>query len=259
MCSFKRLVWVFGVLALGSLLGGCAPVGSPDGAVAERQTRLLTATRQLLLTPDRLTDWSPFALPGKRFATFEPVISESVPALRVRADDSVSILRQRFAAPLSAGHRLSFQWKIDGLPTNADLAVADRSDSPVGVLLAFDGDRSRWSARDHRMSELTRLLTGEELPYATLAYVWSHAAPVGTVVVNPRSGRIRKLVLDTGVSQVGLWRLHERDLQADFRLVFGEEPGPLQAVALMTDTDNTRSRLTAWYGPMHMKAFQPAR
>jgi len=127
------------------------------------------------------------------------------------------------------------------------------------VLLRRTSDRSRWTARDHRMSELTRLLTGEEMPYATLAYVWSHAAPVGTVVMNPRSGRIRKLVLDTGTAQVGVWRRHERDLQADFRLVFGEDPGPLRAVALMTDTDNTRSRLTAWYGPMEMRAVNPAR
>lgn len=250
------LHWL-GSLVLLLCLGACAPAAPTLSDADRTQLRLNDATRRLLLTPDRASDWSPLALPGKRSVAFEPVEHDAVPALRVRADGSVSILRQRFAAPLSQRKRLSFQWRVDGLPHEADLAVAERSDSPVGVLLAFDGDRSRWTARDHRMSELTRLLTGEELPYATLAYVWSDTAPVGTVVVNPRSGRIRKLVLDSGRVDLNRWRRHERDVHADFRRAFGEEPGALRAVALMTDTDNTRSRLTAWYGPMELRAVKP--
>jgi len=132
----------------------------------------------------------------------------------------------------------------------------DKTDSPVGVMVAFDGDRSRWAPRTHRLSELTRLLTGEELPYATLAYVWSEQYPVGTVIPNPRTDRIRKLVVDSGRAGIGQWQQHRRDVQADFRLAFGEEPGPISSVALMTDTDNTRTRLTAWYGPLQMELAQ---
>jgi len=39
---------------------------------------------------------------------------------------------------------------------------------------------------------------------------------------------------------------------ADFRRAFGEEPGPLVAIAVMTDSDNTRSRSRAWYGPVRL-------
>ena len=39
---------------------------------------------------------------------------------------------------------------------------------------------------------------------------------------------------------------------ADFRRAFGEEPGRLVAVALMTDTDNTQARAEAWYGPVEL-------
>ena len=46
------------------------------------------------------------------------------------------------------------------------------------------------------------------------------------------------------------WRDHRRDLVADFRRAFGEDPGPLQAIAVMTDTDNTGSQAEAWYGPI---------
>jgi hypothetical protein len=41
-------------------------------------------------------------------------------------------------------------------------------------------------------------------------------------------------------------------LAADYRLAFGEEPGALAAIALMTDSDNTASRAQSWYGPVDL-------
>jgi len=72
------------------------------------------------------------------------------------------------------------------------------------------------------------------------------------VIINPRSDRIRKIVVDSGPGQLRRWREHQRDLAADFRLAFGEPPGPLQSVALMTDSDNTQSQATSWYGPVNV-------
>lgn len=247
-----RLALLVGMSALG--LAGCGWMTPSVDQVAREQQSLTAFTRQWLSTPDAVSDWSVLNLPGKRIAAFEPAVAASTPALRVQADASVSILRQRFALPLMNARYLSIQWRVDGLPNEAELAQADRSDSPVGVLLAFDGNLANWTPRDHRVSELSRLLTGEALPHATLAYVWSESDRVGDVVPNPRTGRIRKWVLDSGTEHLGQWRLHERDIRADFRQAFGEEPGPLLAVALMTDTDNTQSRLTAWYGPLRLVA-----
>ena len=253
--------WRSSVVLAGAvaLLAACAPVEPGAERADAAATRLDAATRTLLVTPDTSVAWRTFPLPGKRFSPFQPVRLAGEPALEVKADASVSILQQRFAMPLSSAQQLSFRWRTDALPQDADLALAERSDSPVGVLLAFDGDRKGWSARDHRMSELTRLLTGEELPHATLAYVWSHDAALETVVANPRTARIRKIVLDSGTAQLGQWRLHVRDVAADYRRAFGEEPGPLRAVALMTDTDNTSSRLTAWYGTLHLAPMDARR
>ncbi|WP_439112900.1 DUF3047 domain-containing protein [Hydrogenophaga sp.] len=206
--------------------------------------------RQLFKTPETVHDWQPFVLPGKAFAPFDAAAIQGRPALGVSAERSVSILRQQMdTAPVQAG-RMAFSWKIDGLAPGADLADAQNEDSPVRIVLAFNGDRTQLSPRTHRLSELTRLLTGEPLPYASLVYVWSNTEPVGTVVVNPRTDRIRKLVVESGADQLGRWRDHDRDVHADFLRAFGEPPGPLVAVALMTDTDNTQSRLKAWYGAL---------
>ncbi|MDR7094392.1 DUF3047 domain-containing protein [Hydrogenophaga laconesensis] len=259
-------------IALSLVLAGCAwspqePGGAGDERPPSRPQKvsggaspaLLKSASQLFVTPAMDVPWEPLSFPGKRYVDFEPVQVAGRPALRVRADSSVSILRQRFDPALQSVGRVSFAWRVDGLPKDADLSVASQADSPVRVVLSFDGDRTKWSARNHRLSEMSRLLTGEELPYASLVYVWSAQHEPGTVVVNPRTDRIRKVVLDAGTSHIGQWRDHVRDVRADFRLAFGEEPGPLRLVALMTDTDNTESRLTAWYGALKLELASEVR
>jgi Protein of unknown function (DUF3047) len=79
-------------------------------------------------------------------------------------------------------------------------------------------------------------------------YVWDAKAPVGSVIVHPRSDRIRKIVVESGTAGLRKWRSYRRNLAADYRLAFGEAPGPLQAMAVMTDGDNTQSQLSTWYG-----------
>lgn len=265
----QNTLWVSGAVgrALGGLLalltlGGCVhPPRSGDDSPADEAAKVRPdhersnwrlVVSELLRTPEGGEPWQPFLLPGKRFADFELITGAGKPVLSVQADRSVSILRRRFAEPMPAVSHIDFSWKVDGLPEGANLSDVDLGDAPVRILLSFDGDRSKWSARNHRLSDMSRLLTGEELPYATLMYVWSTNDATDSVVVNPRTDRIRKVVVESGAAQLGRWRQYRRDVHADFLRAFGEEPGPLRAVALMTDTDNTRSRLRAWYGPMSL-------
>lgn len=247
------------------LLAGCATPDRVSGPAPEPPAQAApepvtsgeawaSALDRLLQTPPGGGQWQPFMLPGKRFAAFELSEPQDSAFLSVRADRSVSILRRQFSPAIESPVHIDFSWKVDALPEAANLAEADREDAAVRILLSFDGDRSRWSPRNHRLSEMSRLLTGEELPYATLMYVWSNRGEPGSVVVNPRTDRIRKVIVESGKGRVGQWRTYRRDIRADFVKAFGEEPGTLRAVALMTDTDNTRSQLRAWYGPLRLVA-----
>jgi hypothetical protein len=93
---------------------------------------------------------------------------------------------------------------------------------------------------------------GEEPPYATLMYVWDNRAPLESVIIASRTDRIRKIVVDSGPAQKAIWRLHERDIASDYQRAFGEAPGALISIALMTDSDNTRSTTRAYYGEVRL-------
>ena len=144
---------------------------------------------------------------------------------------------------------MEFGWWVDALIEGASIADASREDAVARVLFAFDGDEGKLSARTRALHDLVEALTGERPPYATLMYVFETAQPVGSIVPGARSDRVRKLVLDSGEASLRQWRRHRRDLVADFRAAFGEDPGRLVAIAIMTDTDNTKSRAAAWYDP----------
>lgn len=219
--------WAISCLCV--ILAGCALPLSV--ALHHREAELRQAVSSLLSTPAVTAHWEQFILPGKNSEPFEPARALGQNALRVKASNSVSILRQRFGDGLPTVGKLTFSWKVDALPFDADLQDPQAEDSAVRIVLAFGGNRSLLSARTHRLSELSRLLTGEELPYATLAYVWSASDPLETIVHNPRTDRIRKLVVQTGDLSLGQWLHYERDVQADFVRAFGEMPGPLLAVA----------------------------
>ncbi len=196
--------------------------------------------------------WHPVTLPGKRVTEYTPEIKAGRHAVRAWADASSSLWRRKMDVPAHGLGEVTWSWWVDGPVAGADLADADLSDAAAQVMFAFDGDHSGLSQRNRMMFELARTVTGEAPPYATLVYVWANKAPVGSIIVGPRTDRIRRIVLDSGVQGVRNWREHRRNLAADFERAFGEAPGRLIGIAMMTDADNTRSKAQAWYGPIEL-------
>lgn len=218
------------LIAAASLLGGCASVDSPAPPVG---------------------GWHPVLLPGKEPTRYVWSTHDGRRALGAVSEGSASLWRRKVdIAPERLG-TVEFGWWVDTLIDGASIADASREDAPARVLFAFEGDERKLPARTRAVFDLVEALTGERPPYATLMYVFETAKPVGTVVHGVRTDRVRKMVLDSGAGSLRQWRDHRRDLAADFRTVFGEEPGRLVAVAVMTDSDNTRSRARTWFVPPH--------
>jgi len=174
--------------------------------------------------------------------------------LRAETDRGASGLR--CAVDVEPAHLpwIEWSWRAEAVPAGARSDDLDLDDSPARVILAFDGDITTLPLRDRLFFEQVELFTGQRLPYAMLMYVWDATLPVGQVVLYGRSGRIRKLVVGSGPQGIGQWLGHRRHMVDDVRLAFGETPGRLVSVGVLTDADDLRQPMRTDYGDIVLRA-----
>jgi hypothetical protein len=79
-------------------------------------------------------------------------------------------------------------------------------------------------------------------------YIWENRAPIGTVIPNQYTSRVKMIVAESGGTRLGEWREEVRNVYEDYKRAFGEEPPVTRSVGIMTDTDNTGERALAYYG-----------
>ena len=244
-----RFTALFIAVLVGAHLYGCAS----DGPAVKTVDALdFSTTPWALAAPISAHPmaWQHFKLPRKHPSQFRYVVKDGRHAIDAYAQSSASMLTQATRVEPAALGRIKFSWKLPELIQHADMSKREFDDSPVRVVLAFEGDRSKLSSKNAMLSELAHLLTGEPLPYATLMYVWCNVCDPGSVILNPHTDRIRKLPLESGPHKLNRWMDYERTVRADFLKAFEEEPGTLTSISIMTDTDNTKSTARAWYGPV---------
>jgi hypothetical protein len=239
--------------AVALLMAACAsPTPAPEAPAAG-----LAATPWTIASgaaPDAPA-WQHYKLPGKQPSQFSYVRKDGRDAMAAHSASSASMVRQVVRIEPDELSSVRFSWKVPDLIAQADMALRETDDSPVRIVLAFEGDRSKFSPKNAMLSELARALTGEQMPYATLMYVWCNTRQPGSVIVNPRTDRIRKLVVESGTGKLRQWVDYERNIRADYEKAFGEAPGALVGIGIMTDSDNTRSTTQAWYGPVTVGTF----
>lgn len=120
-------------------------------------------------------------------------------------------------------------------------------------------NRAAISALVNEVSErgkilLARSVAGDIVPAAALCYVWDGKLPAGTKLWNAYSDRVRVIVVESGSRRLDQWVVEERDIAADFRAAFGEEPPPVSGVAIAADTDQTGETVRAWFGDISFSA-----
>jgi len=68
---------------------------------------------------------------------------------------------------------LQWEWKALSPIPEADNADRYSDDAPLRILVAFDGNKSKLSLKEKMNFEMANLISGQEMPYATLMYIWS--------------------------------------------------------------------------------------
>ena len=243
-----RSVALAAMLALGA---GCATTPELPETVALPQVRSFSGHPEGETLPP---GWQPWVLSRfKRSTAYKLVNEQGRTVVRARAESSASGLIHPLQLDPKTFPILHWHWKVDQLIQKADNTQKHLEDSPVRLVVSFGGDIDSLDIRDRMFFDNVRLLTGQQMPYATLMYIWENRAPLETVIDNRHTSRIKMIVAESGRERLGQWQEVTRNVVEDYKRAFGKYPGPITSIGIMTDTDNTGDNVHAWYGDIEFR------
>lgn len=152
--------------------------------------------------------------------------------LRAESRGAASGLIKEVGLDLAKHPLLRWSWRVEGTVAGGDERVKAGDDYAARVYVVFP----------HALFWRTRAIN----------YIWANRLPKGAHQPNVFSANAMMVAVESGQELAGRWVSEERDVVADYRLLFGEEPPALGAVAVMTDTDNTGGRAVAFYGDISL-------
>ena len=256
----RRSIWRIVLVAVACMVSACANLpsenasgtvsGANNSANSSDPSELIPRLSAAIATGQVPPGWEVWNIPTKRKTDYRSVSVDGKRAIQASSSSSASGLAAKVNIDLLKTPILQWSWRVNNLIEGADNTDRYNEDSPVRIVLAFEGDKSALPLKDQLFIERAQLLGRREFPYATLMYIWENKLPVGSVITSSHTGRIKKIVVASGSDGLNKWNRFKRDVVADYKLAYGKAPGKLIGVALLSDTDNTGKQSLAFYGDL---------
>src|SRR5262245_45408417 len=180
--------------------------------------------------------WEPYATPGRRSEyDFNVVTIDGRRAIHLKSHGERSTIARAIRVDLAVTPILEWSWKTVRLPGGADVRRADTSDLSAHLLVVWP--------------RAPRLIRSR-----ILAYAWDTTAPANTIERSRKTPTVTFIIVRSGAADLARWLTERRDVGADYRSVYGEDPDPVQAVALSIDTNDTGAPAEAFVGAI---SFRP--
>jgi len=176
---------------------------------------------------DGLKHWQEKSFQG--YTDYELVMEGDGQVVRAESDASASGLYREQTIDLTQTPVLEWRWKVADVLKNVDETTKAGDDYPARVYVVFSGGLAFWRTR-------------------TVIYVWSSNQPEGSTWHNAFTDNARVIAVQSGKEKTGQWVTERRNVRADYKRLFGKDVEQADAVAIMTDTDNSAQQAIAWYG-----------
>lgn len=156
------------------------------------------------------------------------------PVLQAVTDGSASGLYYEQQLPISPTTTLEWSWKVANTFPSIDETSKAGDDFPARIYVIVSDGPFFWQTR-------------------SLVYVWASSQPIKSRWPNAYTSNAVMWAVDSGDKQLNRWSSHSRNLQQDLKAAFGKTYQQIEAIAIMSDSDNSNNRSTAWYGNICLK------
>ena len=238
-----KMLVTTGILLATWLLIAPACLWAESGAVLE--VGKFSASQVGQSMPD---GWKPLTFKKiPKHTSYEVVKDGGVTIVKAVSEASASGLTKPVVIDPKEFPIVRWRWKIDNVLKGSDVSLKEGDDFPARLYITFAYDPDKVSFGKKLKFKAGQVLFGD-IPIAALNYIWDTKAPVGTIVENAYTDFAKMVIVESGTQKVGMWIDEERNIYEDYKKAFGEEPPMINGVAIMSDTDNTKEQVTAYYG-----------
>lgn len=153
--------------------------------------------------------------------------------LKAESNGSASGLFNEQRIDLQKTPVLNWSWRIENRLGNINEQDKSGDDYAARVYIVVNGGLAFWRTR-------------------AIDYVWASTSPKGKIWPNAFAGdHVMMIALRSSADKTGTWYTEKRNILADLKQFVGEDIRYIDAIAIMTDTDNSNSKATAYYGDIY--------
>ena len=154
-------------------------------------------------------------------------------ALKAESDDSASGLFKKQRIDLHQTPIMNWRWRIENQLGTINEQSKSGDDYAARIYVVVSGGLAFWRTR-------------------AINYVWASTSPKDKIWPNAFAGdHAMMIALRSSSDQTGTWYTEKRNILADLKQQFGEDIAYIDAIAIMTDTDNAHGNVTAYYGDIY--------
>ena len=200
------------------------------------------------------SEWKPLTFKKiERHTIYRLVRENDTVVIKALAEASASGLTREIKINSKEYPIVQWRWRVNNILKKGDVHKKEGDDYPARIYITFKYDPSKLGFFEKAKYEAVKLLYGQYPPQSAINYIWESKAPMGTIVPNPYTDRVKMIVVESGEAKLNQWVNEERNIYEDYKKAFGEEPPMISGVAIMTDTDNTGEIAIAYYGDILFK------
>ncbi|MFZ4857999.1 MAG: DUF3047 domain-containing protein [Desulfuromonadaceae bacterium] len=179
---------------------------------------------------DGLSGWESKSFKGT--TEYRLLKDEGRVVVKATSHNAASGMIRKISFQPSKYRYLRWNWKVAGTIKGGDEKTKAGDDYAARIYVVFP-DRFFWQTK-------------------AINYIWANKLAKGESTPNAFTANAGMIAVESGNSKAGQWLAEERDLCADYRSLFGTDPPEGEAIAIMTDTDNTGTTAEAWYGDIFL-------
>jgi hypothetical protein len=168
----------------------------------------------------------------KDYTDYSLVKDDNTIVLKATSHNSASGLINRTRIDLAKTPYLNWRWKVDNTLYRLAENFKEGDDFAARIYIIVDGGVFFWNT-------------------LALNYVWSSSHTIDSLWDNPFTSNAKMIAVQSGNKKSQTWQTEKRNIRADLRRAYGKDIRIIDAVAIMTDTDNSGQKATAYYGDIY--------